>query len=717
MNLYITRLNGIENQPKFLQCMTAEIAHWLGFREMGIYYYNANAESDGNRSVRYDGMIAGISAGDVVVFQFHTWNGLKFERGLVDRVKAYHGRAVIFIHTVEALMIRSSGFMLGETVELFNQAEVLIVPSYAMKRFLVDSGIRPDMKFVVQEMWDFTTGINFTGEPVFRKEIHCAGGFAPNMVRNWNSDVALKLYNSSMAVPNRNVTNMGTLKAEELLIALSKGGFGLEWYHDEQAYKYMKYGNSLSLSRYLAAGIPVIVPTGISCRKLIEDNHLGLVVNTPDEAVRAIEAMSEPEYRKYVQHVGQFALALRNGYYTKKCLIDSVQALFREDLGKTFLQESDIYDLDDYKFVSAVLKKSYGGKLVLSWNLEGEADGFFLYDASGRMIEETENSRQHYFLVGGREETEGFQVKAYINTPKGKMIVAKSALVQLGAGEYEKPLVSIVIPAYNAQDGIARSIDTVLAQSFPDVEIIVVDDGSTDNTPNIVDWYASNYQNVTAIHQENAGVQAARNMGIAHARGEFTGFIDSDDMIRLEVVEKMYHSVKKNHCDIAVMSAYKIDNRGYEEFMRYPLKEDAAMPVENFLRMYASEAYALPALWNKLYRTSLVKEHPLPQIVYEDEAWTPYVLSYAETVCYLNIHGYEYDRSTCSGSLVDKWAGKSRDEVLEDHKRSIIFYLEHGNPKRKELLKKLADNELAYFGRVMAYPKYEEVRKQIAELV
>ena len=67
--------------------------------------------------------------------------------------------------------------------------------------------------------------------------------------------------------------------------------------------------------------------------------------------------------------------------------------------------------------------------------------------------------------------------------------------------------------------------------------------------------------------------------------------------------------------------------------------------------------------------------------------------------------------------IVDKWAGKSRDEVLEDHKRSIMFYLEHGNPRRKELLKKLADNELAYFGRVMSYPKYEEVRKQIAELV
>ena len=352
----------------------------------------------------------------------------------------------------------------------------------------------------------------------------------------------------------------------------------------------------------------------------------------------------------------------------------------------------------------------------MSWHLEGEADGFFLYDASGRMIEETENSRQHYFLIGGREETEGFQVKAYINTPKGKMIVAKTAPVYLEVEVYKRPLVSMVIPAYNAEEGIARSIDMVLAQSFPNVEIIVVDDGSTDNTPNIVDWYAANYQNVTAIHQENAGVQAARNAGIAHAKGEFTGFIDSDDMLRSDMVEKMYRSVKKNHCDIAVMSVYKIDNKGYEELMQYPFKEDTAMLAEDFLRMYASEAYQLPALWNKLYRTSLVKEHPLPQIVYEDEAWTPYVLSYAETVCYLNIHGYEYDRSTCSGSLVDKWAGKSRDEVLEDHKRSILFYLEHGNPKRKELLKKLADNELAYFGRVMAYPKYEEVRKRIAEL-
>ena len=123
MNLYITRINGMGDMTQMMQCMTAEIAHQLGFREMGIYHYNANAENARDRAVRFDGIIAGISAGDIVVCQFHTWNGLKFERGLVEHIKAYHGRIIIFIHSLEALMIRGSRFMLGETVELYNQAD------------------------------------------------------------------------------------------------------------------------------------------------------------------------------------------------------------------------------------------------------------------------------------------------------------------------------------------------------------------------------------------------------------------------------------------------------------------------------------------------------------------------------------------------------------------------------------------------------------------
>lgn len=712
MNLYITKLHGTGSPMRAAQCMTVELAHQLGFREMGIYHYNANAEAAGARSVRFDGIIAGMQAGDIVVCQFHTWNGLRFERGLVDHIKAYHGRVVIFIHSVEALMIKSSGFMLGDTVELYNQAEALIVPSHAMKRFLLESGIRAGMKFIVQEMWDCPTSMNFRKRPEFRRQIHCAGGYGSETVDNWCSDISLKVY-SAIEVKAKNVYSAGGLNQEERLLEFSKGGFGLEWYHDEQAYRYMQYGNPLSLSPYLAAGIPVIVPQGISCQKLIEENHLGLAVNSVEEAVSIIESMNESDYQEYVRHVGQFAPALRSGFYTKKCLIDAVQALFREDIGKAVIQTADVFELDDFEFSATSLKESYGGNLALSWNMKAKPDGFLIYDSSGNVVGETENGYQHYFLLKGCEKAKSFIVKAYVDSQKGKMIVAKTGTVCLGAEAYEKTRVSIVIPAYNAEDTIARSIDMVLAQSFSDVEIIVVDDGSTDHTSDIVDWYAQNYQNIIVKHQKNAGVQAARNAGIKLAGGEFTAFMDSDDMIRPDMIERMYHSVIKNQCDIAVTSAYKIGHNGYETMIQYPVKEDEAMAAEEFLQMYAMESYALPALWNKLYRTSLLKEHLLPLIVYEDEAWTPYVLSYAEKICYLNACAYEYDRSACEGSLVDKWAGKSKDEVFRDHKRSILFYLEHGNTQKMKPLKQLADNELAYFARVMAYPEYEEVRRQI----
>ena len=150
MNVYITKLNGMGHMMQSVQHMTAEIAHQLGFREMGVYYYNVRTERPEQRSVRFDGIIAGMQPGDIVVCQFHTWNGLGFERGLVEHIKAYHGRVVIFIHSLEALMIRGSRFMLGETVELYNRAEALVVPSLAMKKFLLDSGIRNGMKFILQ---------------------------------------------------------------------------------------------------------------------------------------------------------------------------------------------------------------------------------------------------------------------------------------------------------------------------------------------------------------------------------------------------------------------------------------------------------------------------------------------------------------------------------------------------------------------------------------
>ncbi len=335
--LYITKTSGgiIEDTAQYAQQQTAEIAHQMGYREMGIYRYNADAERDEILSARLDGIIAGLTwrNKDIVVCQLPSWNGVRFDRRLVRRIKTYHCHVIIFIQDVQALMFESNQYLLPDLVDLYNQAEVLIVPSHAMKKFLLENGIREGMKIVVQEIWDYTTDIHFTGPPKFKKEIHFAGNPEKFLFPNkWDYDILLKLY-SDKPCTGKNVQSIGWIEPSALLLELKKGGFGLLWYGDDFWHQYMSYNNSMKLSTYLAAGIPVIVPRGISNQYLIEKNRLGIVVDSLEEAVEKVKNIIEQEYREYTESVGRFATLLRNGYFTKRLLVEAVHALFREDLG------------------------------------------------------------------------------------------------------------------------------------------------------------------------------------------------------------------------------------------------------------------------------------------------------------------------------------------------------------------------------------------------
>ena len=251
---------------------------------------------------------------------------------MINRIKAYGGRVIIVVHDVESLMIESSRFMLRYAIDLFNSAEALVVPSYAMKKFLQENGIRGDMKYVVQEIWDYTTDIEFSWASGFQKEIHFAGNPSKFLFPyKWNFDIPLKVYTSEQCT-GANVQGMGWMDSSRLLLEMAKGGFGLVWYGEDYWHQYMKYNNSFKLSAYLAAGIPVIVPRGISNQYLIEKNHLGLIVDSLDEAVDRVKNMEESDYQGYVQHLRNFSTLIRNGYFTKKFLIDALQMLMRQDV-------------------------------------------------------------------------------------------------------------------------------------------------------------------------------------------------------------------------------------------------------------------------------------------------------------------------------------------------------------------------------------------------
>lgn len=674
MNVYITRINGLplEDITQYMQNMTAGIAYQLGFKEMGIYHYPAEAESAESMGARIDGIIAGISRGDLIICQFPTGNGLRFEWTLINHLKAYGGRVAVFLQNTELLYSEENRSVLPEMVKLYNQAEVMIVPSLSIRRFLLENRIRKDMKFVIQELWDWVDG----------NESGCSEAY------------------------------MDKMPAE-----IAKSGFGLVWHKNAYDNQLIGYELSYALSRFLAMGRPVIVPAGISSQMLIERNHLGMIVHSLDEASEKIRAMKESEFQEYVTCVEQFAPALRKGFYTKKCLFEAMGAFYRKDAGRLAVPPT-VYRLETPKFLSAVLRESYGEALALSWSFKGDCDGFLIYNVSGTRVYGTDNVYQHYYWMKAQRTEEGFIVKAYVETLKGKLIVAESERVWLSRKAYIRPKVSLIIPVYNAEDYVARSLDTALAQSFAALEIICVDDGSIDRTPEILNWYAEKYPNVRVIRQENKGVASARNTGITVAEGEYIGFMDNDDMIHPDMVARLECSARKNDCDIAITSVYQIKKEGYEVFAQYPIEEDTAVGTEEFFDMHFTTGCMFTVvIWNKLYRASVVKSHLIPLMIADDNAWTPYILSYADKVCYLDDRSYEWDRQIRSSTQVDKWQSRSVEEIFRTHRDTIMFYLENGARQKIGRLKCLAKRQLDELRRVYKYEEYEKLWKQIEERI
>ena len=170
----------------------------------------------------------------------------------------------------------------------------------------------------------------------------------------------------------------------------------------------------------------------------------------------------------------------------------------------------------------------------------------------------------------------------------------------------------------------------------------------------------------------------------------------------------------KNDCDIVATSVYRITNSGYERFLQYLMSEDIAVDTDEFFEMhFAKGVMFATVIWNKLYRASLVKTYLLPPLPLEDGAWTPYLLSYIDRICYLNDCSYEWDRIFRDNTLMNKLLSKSKEECFEMYKDTVVFYLNNGNPKRMNFLKMLAKRQLLELGRVYAYDAYERLWNQI----
>ncbi len=139
-----------------------------------------------------------------------------------------------------------------------------------------------------------------------------------------------------------------------------------------------------------------------------------------------------------------------------------------------------------------------------------------------------------------------------------------------------KPQISIIIPVYNTEQFLKSCINSLINQSFENCEFIFVDDGSTDQSCNLIRSYKKNDNRIKLVMQDNKGVSSARNTGILNSKGEYIGFVDSDDYIESDMYEILYKEIQIEDCDV-IISHFEEELNGYKRIKTYNLIKNELM--------------------------------------------------------------------------------------------------------------------------------------------
>ena len=175
----------------------------------------------------------------------------------------------------------------------------------------------------------------------------------------------------------------------------------------------------------------------------------------------------------------------------------------------------------------------------------------------------------------------------------------------------EKPLLSIIVPVYDVENYLQKCIDSILAQTFTDFELILVEDGSPDGCPALCDAAAAKDARIRVLHQKNGGLSAARNAGLDAARGAWIGFVDSDDYIAPEMYEAMYQAVQNTGADLALCDYAEVDEAGVPCQSMHVRLEKKDFTGRELLKN-ATDSMIQPA-WNKLYRRAVFAQLRYPE--------------------------------------------------------------------------------------------------------
>ncbi|MBE0622761.1 MAG: glycosyltransferase [Burkholderiales bacterium] len=208
------------------------------------------------------------------------------------------------------------------------------------------------------------------------------------------------------------------------------------------------------------------------------------------------------------------------------------------------------------------------------------------------------------------------------------------------------PMLSLVVPVYNVAPFLERCMASLAAQDLDGMEIVCVDDGSTDDCPAILASYAARHAQIRVIRQENGGLSAARNTGLAHISGEYVAFVDSDDWIEPGYYRRLLDLARTKDLDMAHSNAmYHFEGRREDRPIYLDELSTEVMPGREVLRRRLAEKTLLHMVWMHLYRRDFIERLGLrfvPRLIHEDVLWTTRAFLEAQRVAYDPTPGYFY---------------------------------------------------------------------------
>lgn len=235
-------------------------------------------------------------------------------------------------------------------------------------------------------------------------------------------------------------------------------------------------------------------------------------------------------------------------------------------------------------------------------------------------------------------------------------------------------LISVIVPVYNVEAYLDKCISSIVNQTYRNLEIILVDDGSPDNCPAMCDAWKEKDSRIVVLHKENGGLSDARNAGMGAAHGEFISFIDGDDWIEPRFFEILQHELEAQNADVAAVQ-YRLCWEGdacerqnaYEHVTVYDRQTAMRLLIQNQIKQ---------VVWNKLYRSAQIRDIPFEKgKFHEDEFWTYQVIGRIERFAAIDYIGYDYFQR--AGSIMGAGYSPKRLDAVEAKTRRQAYLTEH----------------------------------------